>query len=451
MAKKLILPVALVSALSLIAQTPQPIPPNACTNSNEVGCVIPQLFGTQASGIILPNPFHEAHFRSSFQSSFTPLNSAIATQLTLLPLASPASGFTYEYDRATGGYVPSSATLGPILTERAETLGHGKFFFGTTYQRFRFGTIDGEDLRNLPAVFTHQERTGPPTNPEPAYEDEIITTTNSADLKIDQFAFVGTVGVTDRLDVSLAVPILNVRLNTAAFASIQRVALNDPDCGPPGGSGGICHYFDPASQAASTQTYYSRGGDSTGIGDLTMRIKGTVYSGRSVAIALATDLRFPTGDERDFLGSGAFGFRPFVAVSVKGRVAPHFNIGYQWNGDSVLAGNIVEGTKGDLPSQFFYSIGTDIALHPKVTVAADFLGQQLFDAPRVTRTTTPFRSASFESIGIRTDTFGMNNGSIGFKVNPVGRLLFMFNLLFRANSAGLRQDVTPLIGLSYTL
>lgn len=38
----------------------------------------------------------------------------------------------------------------------------------------------------------------------------------------------------------------------------------------------------------------------------------------------------------------------------------------------------------------------------------------------------------------------------GFKVNPVRELLVSFNLLFALNDAGLRDRVSPLIGVAYT-
>ena len=52
--------------------------------------LIPNLFGP--TGLTLPNPTHQAHFDSSFQQNFGPLNAAIASQLTSLPIPSPASG-----------------------------------------------------------------------------------------------------------------------------------------------------------------------------------------------------------------------------------------------------------------------------------------------------------------------------------------------------------------------
>src|SRR5262249_16067412 len=65
---------------------------------------------------------HSAHFNSAFQSDIRRLNIAIASQLSGLPLPSPASGFTYRFDEGTGTFVRSTQSFGPILTERAETI-----------------------------------------------------------------------------------------------------------------------------------------------------------------------------------------------------------------------------------------------------------------------------------------------------------------------------------------
>src|SRR5947209_5994101 len=110
-----------------------------CTGQAGLACVLPNLYGP--FGLVLPNPSHTAHFNSEFQSDFSALNAAIATQLTLLPLASPASGFIYKYNPATGVYERSVESFGPVLTERAETIGRHRFYFGATFQRFRFDKL----------------------------------------------------------------------------------------------------------------------------------------------------------------------------------------------------------------------------------------------------------------------------------------------------------------------
>src|SRR5580698_3112708 len=188
-----------------------------CLNKTDPGCVLPNLFGS--GGITLannPNFPHFAHFIGSAQETLNQgVGTAIATQLAILPIISPSSGFTFKYDSSAGVFVRSTTSFGPIYTERAETIGRGKFAFGTSYQRFRFSSLDGINLRNVPAVFTHIPDTGNGGAVE-AYESDVIKTNNSLDLNMDQTVFYGTVGITDRLDVSVSIPFVSVRFGAAS-------------------------------------------------------------------------------------------------------------------------------------------------------------------------------------------------------------------------------------------
>src|ERR1700752_601502 len=118
------------------------------------------LFGPQGlkvdSEATLPGEQpHSAHFNSDFQSNFDKFTTAIVGQLVTVPLPSPAAGFTYELDPSTGVFRGTTGSFGPILAERAETIGAGRFSFGTAYQRFTFQSVEGLDLNKVPAVFTH--------------------------------------------------------------------------------------------------------------------------------------------------------------------------------------------------------------------------------------------------------------------------------------------------------
>jgi hypothetical protein len=441
-------------------------------HESEPGCVLPNLFGSQ--GLTLANnPVfpHYAHFVGSAQETLNQtLSTAIATQLAILPLISPSSGFTFQYDKAAGVFVRSTTSFGPIYTERAETIGRGKVSFGATYQRFRFGSIDGNNLKNLPAVFTHVPDTGPGGAKEP-YEDDVIQTSNSLDLKMDQTTLYGTVGLTDRIDVSVAIPIVDVRFSAISYANIIRVS--GPTFIPAPGAPPIAnpHMFPNGT----TSNTYSSSGSAAGIGDVTFRLKANVFQSGAFRLAGAIDVRPPTGDAREFLGSGALGVRPFLILSFSKRISPHVNVGYEWNGESILAGNITgslvsedstgtavitngPATKAQLPGQFFYSLGVDAGVTKRLTLDFDYLGQTLFNAPRVAvgsyTTANATAIGGLPSMNLPTivghkNTVGINNGAIGFKYNLFDQLLFTSNLLFRMDSNGLRQDVTPLVGLSY--
>ncbi len=465
---------SVISAFVCVAQPVPLVPGTVVTgqcqgHGSEPGCVLPNLFGSQ--GLTLANnpqfP-HYAHFIGSAQQTLNQgVGTAIATQLAVLPIISPSSGFIFEYDKSSGVFVRSTASFGPIYSERADTIGRGKVSFGLSYQRFRFGSLDGIDMHNIPAVFTHVPVTAPGGTPA-TYESDVIQTSNNLNLNMDETMVYGTVGITNRLDVSVAIPLVSVRFGATSDATIVRVS--GPTFVPAPGASPLPnpHQF---LNGGLTNTYSSTG-TAFGIGDVTVRIKQNVFKAGGLNIAAALDVRAPTGNARDFLGSGAPGIRPFVAFSGGKRFSPHANLGYQWNGNSVLAGSLTgtsvgeanrvttiqngPATSGQLPSQFFYSLGSDYAVTKRFTLNFDYLGQVLVHAPRVFETSITTADIpggtgplTLPTISAGTDTIGLNNFAAGFKYNLVDRLLFTADLLFRGDNRGLRQDVTPLIGISY--
>jgi hypothetical protein len=152
------------------------------------------------------------------------------------------------------------------------------------------------------------------------------------------------------------------------------------------------------------------------------------------------------------LGTGAPAVQPFVAWSATyGPLAPHINAGYQWNGSSILAGDIEAGISEDLPDVGVYALGVVVAVHPRVTLALDVLGRYIIDSPRVRL--TDFHALDGRSVypNITFDTGSINelSSAAGLKINVAGRLLVNTNLLFRLNNSGLRDKVSPLVGIEY--
>lgn len=405
-------------------------------NPSKLAFLIPNLYGPE--GLILPNPNHKAHFESDFQANFGPFNTAIGTQLTSLPLPSPASGFTYTFDPALGVYTRSAESFGPVLSERAETIGRGKFFVGFSYQHFRFSTLDGLDLHQIPSVFRHSQ-----TTPDPVIREDIITTNNFIDAQIGQSTAFFTYGLADRVDVSVAVPFYSANMAVVSNATIHRIGTADnPDI----------HYFIDANGNNTTQKQFSVSGSASGIGDVLARVKGTVLETKPVWMSLGLDVRMPTGDPYNFLGSGAVGLQPFVALSFRTEhITPHLDLGYLVNGSSVLAGNIFQGTTGHLPNQFTYAAGFDAGISKRLTMAFDVIGQEVFSTQSVHKTTfTAADGTTYPDTVFAHQNLNITNGAIGFKVNPVSTLLVSFNVLFEMNQAGLRSPVVPLIGISHT-
>jgi hypothetical protein len=69
-------------------------------------------------------------------------------------LSSPASGVIVRTDPATGAELPESSTLGPILSERAETIGKRKLFLGISHQDFHFTKYNGTSLNSLSILYS---------------------------------------------------------------------------------------------------------------------------------------------------------------------------------------------------------------------------------------------------------------------------------------------------------
>jgi hypothetical protein len=181
-------------------------------------------------------------------------------------------------------------------------------------------------------------------------------------------------------------------------------------------------------------------------------MKQVVKKGQTHGFAFGLDLRLPTGDEQNLLGTGAPGVQPFGAWSADyGIFSPHINLGYQWNGSSVLGGDVESGVAEDLPDVAVYALGAVMAVHPRVTVALDVLGRYIIDTPRVHL--EDFHALDGRSVfpNIAFDNGSINelSSAVGLKINLAGRLLLNANLLVRLNSGGLRDKISPLVGVEY--
>jgi hypothetical protein len=380
---------------------------------------------------------HSAHFNSDFQADFSQFSTALVGQVVSVPLPSPASGFTYRFDSSLGVFQRTTQSFGPILTERAETIGANRFAFGVAVQRFTFDTVEGLDLRAVPAVFTHDN----------AFllggREDVITTTTSIKATVNQTTTFMTYGVTDRLDLSVAIPVLSNSLEVVSDATIQRIGTTNP----------LTHFFRQSDGTVGDRRTFTAVGSATGVGDITVRLKATAKRDERNSVAAGFDMRVPTGDPMNLLGTGTTGLTPFVVWSGSfDKVSPHLNASYTWNGSSVLAGNPATGQSADFPDQVGYAAGADIGVNAHLTFVADFLGRWVIDAERLTQSTFHALDGktTFPNITFGMDSYNVTSGAIGVKVNVVDRLLAQFNVLFSLDQHGLRDKVTPLVGFQYT-
>jgi len=422
------------------------------------------------------------------------LNASIATALSIIPLSSPASGVITRIDPATGAELPVSSTLGPIFTERAETIGKGKLYIGFSNQDFHFTKYNGTSLNALAILYTGGDSSkvvlsGNQLSTVPA------TFAIGMDVRLSQDIAFLTYGVTDRFDVSLGLPMVHSSVSARTYDGVIYAGNGF------GTQGSTCWCVDTFTPGYPTLIQPQIGQSAlgkTGFGDLLLRLKGTVVQKPNFVVAVGSDIRFPTGDAQNYLGDGTTTVKPFAAVSFYSTplphnmvLSPHFDVGWQLSGKSTLGGQLqgtnltqttsngavsyagapFTSTKGYLPDVFTWAAGAELALTSHSTLIADILGNEvgwLHGIPNTTTQTIPNQllptGANGDSTGASVPvkgpatglvsaglvSYGQYSGSFGYKVRVAGNLIASFNVLVRLDNNGLTARAVPLFGLGYS-
>ena len=418
------------------------------------------------------------------------ISSSVAVALSVVPVASPASAVIQKKDPVTGGDLAANATLGPIFTQRAETIGRGKFYIGFSHQSFHFTEFNGQRLNGISLLDPSSNRRSASVSaaqggPAPA------TYNLATDVRLSQdIAFI-TTGLTNRVELSVGLPIVHAAVASTAYNAVVYSGAglgNAPGSAQPGNCWCI-NTLSPGTFRLTQGVIGSASMSKTGFGDLLIRAKGALLSTNNTVVSLGGDLRLPTGDADNYLGIGTVAGKPFVAVSFYKRsssgfvFSPHFDVGWQFAGKSVLGGQITGSSQtatmanGDkiqyvgapltirekdyIPDVFTWSAGAEWALGNRNTLVTDILGNQIgwiHGAPQLQLTSAPGLSplAPFSSVnasgmvGVGKSSFSQYNGSFGYKVLVASKLVATFNLLVRLDDNSLTSRIAPLFGLSYS-
>ena len=421
------------------------------------------------------------------------LNASIATALSIIPLSSPASGVIVRKDPETGAELPVSSTLGPIFTERAETIGKGKFYVGFSDQDFHFTKFNGDSLNSLKILYPGGDPSkvvlGGPLSTVPA------TFGVGLDVRLSQNIAFFTYGVTDRIDVSLGLPTVHSAVSGRTYDGTIYAGNGT------GTNGSTCwcvNTFTPGYPTLIQPQIGNAALAKTGLGDVLVRAKGTILRTASAVVAIGGDVRLPTGDESNYLGVGTTVVKPFVAVSFYTKplrnnivLSPHFDVGWQFSGKSALggelqgtlltqstsAGNInyigapFTSTKGYLPDVFTWAAGTELALGRHNTVIVDILGNQvgwIHGIPNAETQTisnvllptgpngdlsgaaVPTKGSAAGLVSTGRVSFGQYSASLGYKARITRNLVANFNVVLRLDNNGLVARAVPMFGLGYS-
>jgi hypothetical protein len=350
--------------------------------------------------------------RSDFDESLI-ITQAISNQLSTFPLGSSAGGFTWTLNPGIGAFSRSTNSFGPLFAERAMTVGRGKMNLGVNFQHTTYKSFEGRNLDGGDIGFYTDFGGGV------IGHDRL-----DVDVGTDTFGVFANYGINDRLDVGVAVPFVKTRLDaTIRFAFLD-------DC------------------AGCDRYTLSGGGTATGLGDIVVRGKYKAFDLPGGGVAAAADFRLPSGDEMNLLGIPGSQLKVYGIVSaVSGIVSPHVNLGYTFS-----RGNDAANDPNSVflvpPDELTYTVGADVAVGPRLTIAGDLVGRAIRNMPRLVFTDVGLGLQEF--VADERGTLNEALASIGAKFNAWGNLLTTFNLLLPVTDGGLRANPTPVVGFDYS-
>jgi hypothetical protein len=388
---------------------------------------------------------HGEHFLpvnvASSKAIINSLNNFIGASVSSFPLSSSTAGVTFDF--SSGKPVPTSTSFGPIFSERGQTIGQGRINMGLNFTYIKFNKVRGLSTQDLRLTFTHED-VGEPGLGDSPNEFDTMDFYMNMDIAASVFAMYFTYGVTDRFDISIAVPFINVNIKSDPIAEMNSFTWVSNDSAN--------HFFggtqtEPVLDKSPTPI----NDDATGIGDIALRAKYNLVRDKAVDFSAMLEYRMANGDADNFLGSGFSSLRSVIIGSkILGDFAPHLNLAY-WKKFTDLDRD-----------EFEFIVGFDQKVTEWFTLVIDVLGRiDLGD---------PVESQQFpESVDINwtvgntnyTNSVSLTNipnyskdnifdAAFGFKMNLKNSLLIIANVFVPLNDAGLRAGIVPTIGMEFS-
>jgi hypothetical protein len=367
------------------------------------------------------------------------LANRVLNQSQTFPATSSASGFTFSWK---GGATPArdSELFGPLFGERGRTNGRGQFSATLTVQQLIWETLDSFKVRDIAATPVGAIGAGGLPWGDPAY---LITNGIAAgyvgrcEMNIDTstVSVAANYGVTDRLDLALAVPLVRTKVEGSnEFLDFVRF---------PDGR----YSVDPDDTLFFPQGRFFVKGSSTGIGDVAVQATFALVKNASAAVAVQGRVDLGTGDLQKMTGTGeTHGGGGLIASYESGRVSPHASVHY-------FAGNTA------LFDELRYTAGLDFnAIRDRLTLSGEVVGRRLYDVEGFQQgavrgvVVSPLTLDSFEikDFVATRDAFNLFFVTAGGKLRLAGQLLGSAYVLIPFGDSGLQaQKPTFNFGFNY--
>jgi hypothetical protein len=329
------------------------------------------------------------------------ISKLLVLELATLP-SSSGGGFTYRLDPALGTVIRASDSFGPLFTERSLLAGRGRASFGMSFSSVSYDNIDGRNLRDGTLVSTASVFRGETT----PFDIETVTLR----FRTDTVTLNGTVGLTDEVEISAGIPFIRLNLEGERVDNYRGQQLLQ------------------ASGSAST----------AGLGDIVLRGRYNMYRSGASGMAVGAEVRLPTGNEEDLLGTGSTSFTPrFIGSYEQDRVGIHGEIGY---------------TLGGVSEALTYAGAVTAVAAPRLTLVGELLGRRLNAVGRLVETTLPHpRLAGVDTVRLTSSDETAERLLVvaGFKWNIASTWLLTANILRPLTDVGLNARWVPSVTFDY--
>ena len=318
-------------------------------------------------------------------------------------------------------------SFGSLVTNKATTLGRGKFGIGLSYQHARFNSFDGDEIGDTVAqditVQTRAEEVVPPGG-DLIIADPVQQTVR---IRADDIRFTADVitlalsyGLLENVDVGALIPYIFLETKGDVSIAVEQEAEFQTVIG-----GVTSDPFPGRTPSSSRQSNGSFDRDFDGLGDIILFTKWQLLSqyglpGRveaPVDMALQFEVKLSTGNEKEFLGTGQedVALRMLMQREMTPKMRLRGELGYNYSG---LGADF---------SSIDYKLGGEYMLNTRLAASAEVIGSYSDELHNV-----------IDAVG-------------GLKYSVSRDLKLYAGMRVPLNDNGLRYSASPIVGVEYTI
>lgn len=420
--------------------------PLDAANATTVGALIDNLFVFVQPYNPLGTPVSLDEYRRRDADSREGINIGIGNALTSFPLGASSAGFTYKQNPVTGERELKALSFGPVFVERALTNGKGVLNLGVSYQQMNFDTLQGLNIRD--DGYVTESLMGTYSDGTQVGDASRVT----IDMKSKLFLVSGSYGVSNTFDIGWAIPVVSLSARGQYLHDYNGGKEWDNNASIVDATGRRIFIRDLYPGKVGTITQVDRTVDASGLGDIVLRAKYAIGAPDSQSVAISTDIRLPTGDEENLLGTGTTSARFTIG-------------GSKMLGDSASISGNGGYTVGGLTDEINFAVGAEVAVLPakQLTLTFDLIGQNMRDTITgldflITEQRTiadvangfPARAVDYRYAVWNRGSTTLMRAAVGGKYAIGGNWLLTGSALFRLNDNGFQAKVVPFIGLEHT-